>query len=142
MKDAEKSKKQLINDLAELRQRVTELEKSESECMRAQEALRESEEKYRDLFETAMVGLYRSRIEDGKILEANQACADIFGDDSVDQFVAECVTSEHYANPERREELLQQLSQQGKVDEFEILATRLDGSHVNIAISGTIHPER
>ena len=142
MKKETETRGQLMNELAELRQRVAELEKSESECMRAQEALRDSEEKYRDLFETAMVGLYRSRIEDGKILEANQACADIFGYDSADQFVAECVTSEHYANPARRQELLQQLSAQGKVDEFEILATRLNGSHVNIAISATIYPER
>jgi PAS domain S-box-containing protein len=113
-----------------------------TDAIKAEKALRESEEKYRDLFETAMVGLYRSRIEDGKVLVANQACADIFGYDSADQMVAECVTSEHYANSARRQELLQQLLAQGKVDEFEIVATRLDGSHVNIAISATIYPER
>jgi PAS domain S-box-containing protein len=113
-----------------------------SERKRIEGELRESEKKYRDLFETAMVGLYRSRIEDGKVLAANQACADVFGYDSADQMVAECIASQHYANPELREELLQQLAAQGKVDGFEILATRRDGSHGNIALSATIYPER
>jgi PAS domain S-box-containing protein len=56
--------------------------------------------------------------------------------------VTTLVTSEHYASSARRQELLQQLLAQGKVDEFEIVATRLDGSNVNIAISATIYHER
>lgn len=46
MKDQDKSKKQLIDELAELRQKNAELERSEAE-----ESLRESEEKYRNIVE-------------------------------------------------------------------------------------------
>ena len=63
----------------ELAQRVKELE--------------QSEEKYRHLFETAMVGLYRTRIEDGKFLAANEALAKMMGYEDVDRFVEEFVTS-------------------------------------------------
>ena len=39
-----------------------------TERRQAEKALRESEKKHRHLFETAMVGIYRTRIEDGKFL--------------------------------------------------------------------------
>lgn len=64
--------------------------------------LKESEKKYRLLFETAMVGMYRTRIEDGKFLAANHTLAKMMGFDSVDQFVKEYVTSKHYTDSNRR----------------------------------------
>ena len=42
MKDERKTKKQLISELTELRQRIAELEESEAECKRAEEALCQS----------------------------------------------------------------------------------------------------
>jgi len=47
--DEEKTEEQLITELAMLRQRVTELETSETERKLAEEALKESEERYRAL---------------------------------------------------------------------------------------------
>ncbi len=44
-----KAKKQVMNELAELRQRIAELEASESEHKQAEGELRRSEEKYRSL---------------------------------------------------------------------------------------------
>lgn len=49
MHDEEKTKEQLINKLAELRQRITRLEASEAELKRVREVLRQSESKYREL---------------------------------------------------------------------------------------------
>lgn len=49
MKDEDKTKEQLINKLAELRQRITRLEASEAEFKRVREVLRQSESKYREL---------------------------------------------------------------------------------------------
>jgi len=106
-----------------------------------EKALEESEEKYRNLFETAMVGLYRSRIDDGQILAANQAFAKIMGYESPDQFYKNFKTTDHYADPDRRRELLRVLKENGRVNDFEILAIRPDGSYVDIAISSTIYPE-
>ncbi len=49
MKDRGKTKEQLMNELAELCQRITRLEASEAELKRAEEALRQSERKYKEL---------------------------------------------------------------------------------------------
>ncbi|MGA9351402.1 MAG: PAS domain S-box protein [Anaerolineae bacterium] len=57
MKDEEKTKEQLIKELAEMRQRLAELEKAEAERKRAEEALRESEEKFRTFTESALVAI-------------------------------------------------------------------------------------
>jgi PAS domain S-box-containing protein len=51
MEEAVKSRQQLMDELAELRQRVAELEGSESHHRQVEESLRESERKYRDLVE-------------------------------------------------------------------------------------------
>ena len=45
MKDQDKTKEQLINELAEMRQRIAELEEADTERKRAEEALRESEQR-------------------------------------------------------------------------------------------------
>ncbi|MFB0544700.1 MAG: hypothetical protein ACETVN_03215 [Asgard group archaeon] len=47
----DKTKDQLIDELAELRQRITELEKLENQLKLAEEALRESEKRFRELAE-------------------------------------------------------------------------------------------
>lgn len=104
-------------------------------------ALKESEEKFRNLFETTMVGLYRSRIDDGQILLANQAFAEIMGYESPDQFYKDFKTTEHYVDPNRRRELLRLLNDNGRVDGFEIMSIRPDGTHTEIAVSAIIYPE-
>ncbi|MBW2604579.1 MAG: PAS domain S-box protein [Deltaproteobacteria bacterium] len=103
--------------------------------------LEESETKYRHLFETVVVGIYRIRIDDGKFLAANQTLAKLMGYHSVDQFVKEYVTSKHYTDPKRRKQLLYQIRSQGRVDGFEIEIARIDGSLVTIEISAAAYPE-
>jgi PAS domain S-box-containing protein len=77
MKDARKSKKHLINKSEELRQHIAELETLEAEHERGQEALRESEEKYRALVEQANDGILI--VQDGAIKFANRRLAEANG---------------------------------------------------------------
>jgi len=51
MKDQNKTKAQLIVELEEARQRVSKFEQSKTEWLRVEDALRESRERYRELFE-------------------------------------------------------------------------------------------
>lgn len=51
MKDENKTKKQLISELVELRQRIAKLDKLEKKRKKAEEALRESENRYKRLVE-------------------------------------------------------------------------------------------
>ncbi len=55
MKGIEKTKEQLIDELAILRQQITELQKSEIKHRQIEESLRDSEEKFRILVEMATV---------------------------------------------------------------------------------------
>src|SRR5512141_2599511 len=58
MKDEDKTKEQLIEELAALRRQVMELKTFESEQKRAAEMLQESEEKYRSLVESTEDSIY------------------------------------------------------------------------------------
>ena len=78
MKDEDKIKERLIQELVELRQQVTELEASEMKHKQAQEALRESEEKYRLLAESLPDLVYEFDLE-GKFIYVNEAATHLFG---------------------------------------------------------------
>ena len=108
----------------------------------AEDALLESEEKYRTIYNNTQVGLYRSRLSDGKMLMVNNRMAEIFGYDSPEDAVADYVASEHYVDPGTREELLDIMREHGKFTNFESRITRLDGSVVWIQYSGTLVPEK
>jgi PAS domain S-box-containing protein len=69
---------------------------------RAEEALRESEEKYRKLIETMQDGVYRSSHE-GKFLEVNPAMVKMLGYDSKEELLAIDIKSQLYCAPEDRE---------------------------------------
>ncbi|MBE9547555.1 MAG: PAS domain S-box protein [Proteobacteria bacterium] len=55
MSDKDKTKEQLVNELAEARQRIVELEKSEIECKRVKRALRESERKFLQIIDGSSI---------------------------------------------------------------------------------------
>jgi PAS domain S-box-containing protein len=76
-----------------------------TERKRAEEALRVSEQRYRDIFESAPIGIYRSTLE-GKFLAANPALARILKYDSPEGLLQavnkKSVGEVHYLEPERR----------------------------------------
>lgn len=77
MKDREKTKGQLINELCALRQRNAELEARETEYHRISQTLEESEQRFRKLSERAVVGFYL--VQDGVFTYVNPMMAHIFG---------------------------------------------------------------
>jgi diguanylate cyclase (GGDEF)-like protein/PAS domain S-box-containing protein len=58
MKDEKKTKKQLISELIELRQKIAEFEKGDDEHRQLRKVLQESEEKYRSLVESTEDSIY------------------------------------------------------------------------------------
>lgn len=71
MRNEDKTKEQLAAELQELRQRVSSLETIETEHIKEKERFRESEERYRAIFENSRdaTNIFS---KDGKILDANQ----------------------------------------------------------------------
>ena len=78
MKDKDKTKDHLIQELVELRQWVAELEASEMKRKQAEQALRESEEKYRLVAESLLDIVYEFDLE-GKFIYVNEVATHMFG---------------------------------------------------------------
>lgn len=107
-----------------------------------QKALRESEETYRNLFHNAQVGLFRTRISDGKILEANQQIAKMFGYPSREAFIEEYTTSNNYVDAGTRERMLREIREKGEIQNFEARFYRRDRKIFWATYSAKIFPEK
>ncbi|MGP1373094.1 MAG: PAS domain S-box protein, partial [Almyronema sp.] len=99
-----------------------------TEQKQAEEALRRSELKFRNIFENSYVGIFRSRLTDGLILEANQRCAEIVGYQSPNDLVGKRFTRDFYVDAADREPLVEQLIKHGKISNYETRFRHSDGS--------------
>ena len=97
-----------------------------TERRRAEEALRESEERYRSLFERNVVGVFQSTF-DGRFLNCNQALANMLGFDSRQEALAHRV-QDFYYSAEERAKFLEGLKAEGRLTDFEMRLRRKDGS--------------
>jgi len=111
-----------------------------TERKKMEKALRESEEKYRNLFEKAEVGMYQSRLDGSAILACNQKLADIFGI-SKEELMAE-PTFIRWANPEKRAEMVEQLQEMGSLTDYEVAVITKSGEIKNVQISMKLYPEQ
>ena len=88
--DNGKTKEQLISELAEMRQRVAELESPKAEKKHTEESLRESEENYRDIMELAPDGIVTVDIK-GVVTSCNIAFSRLMG------FSKEEIVGKHFS---------------------------------------------
>jgi PAS domain S-box-containing protein len=98
--------------------------------------LKESEEKYRQIFEYAIEGIFQTSL-DGKIISANPSLARMYGYDSPEQMKEEIsgVATQLYADPEDREKFKKLILDTNKVEAFETLFKRRDGEKVWVSIN-------
>jgi len=93
---------------------------------RAEQALAESEERYRTLFEHDLTGVYLTTLE-GRLLDCNQAFAAMFGFASPAEAMA--ARDHHFsADPSHYDNFLQKLLREGAVTRHEDMGRRKDGS--------------
>jgi len=98
------------------------------ERKRAQDAIRESEERYRLLFERNMAGVYRTTLA-GRILECNEALARIFGYGSREELLGRDIRS-LYPSEEEWQGFREALLQFRNLTNYEMQGTRKDGTPV------------
>ena len=105
-----------------------------TERKRAEEALRQAEQKYRSIFDNASEGIFQTT-RDGTFLSANPAMARIFGYASPEELIGERtdIARQGYVDPARREEFKRSLEANGLVSGFEYEAYRKDGSKIWIS---------
>ncbi|MBW4485966.1 MAG: PAS domain S-box protein [Tildeniella torsiva UHER 1998/13D] len=91
-------------------------------------ALRQSEAKFRTIFENSQVGIYRTRLSDGLILDANQRFADLLGFDSPEEIVGLEHTTGFNVNPNDRQQFIEVLKRDREVRSYEIQMQKRDGT--------------
>jgi len=105
-----------------------------TEHKRAEEALRESEEQYRTLFEGCKDAIVINTPE-GKVVDVNQAMVDLFGY-TRDEFM-EMPVREHYVHPADRVRFRQELEHNGAVKDFEAKLRKKDGTEMDCLLTST-----
>ena len=103
----------------------------------AEDALRESEQKYRGLVDNALVGIFRSSVDD-RFLYVNDALVKIFGCESADELLSKPISS-RYKKPEDRKAFLDALKETGKLTYYELLILTPSGEQKTLATSAVLH---
>ncbi len=89
--------------------------------------LRQSEERYRTLFDGVPIGLYRSTPA-GEMIDANLALAQMLGYEDREQLLAITDATMSYADPQERLRWQAMMERDGVVRDFEWRLIRLDGT--------------
>jgi len=108
-----------------------------TERKRAEEDLRESEQKFRRIFNASLDGIYVTSI-DGKILDMNPAGVSMLGFDSLDELQRVNITT-LYVKPEERKRLIE-LARKGPVRNFDVQFKRKDGTIIDCILN--VYPLR
>ncbi|GEM_PF-1204428 len=111
---------------AELVKSNEQLRREIAERKQAEEALQESEERFRGIFENATIGLYRTS-PDGHILMANPALLRMMGYSSFDELAQRNLEEEGYEPEYPRSAFKQRIRNEGQVLGLESAWVRRDG---------------
>lgn len=100
------------------------------------DALRVAESKYRGIVENAVVGIYQTSLG-GQYITANTRLAQIYGYDSPQDLMTSLrdIQGQLYVRPQRRQEFIETLQENGSVRNFESQVYRRDGSIIWITES-------
>ena len=137
MNNQDKTKEKLIKELQELQKDYNSLkalyDKDIAERNEIEDALRESQEKYSYLYETAPVGIYRTKIDGSKILEINNTICEMLG--FIKEEFLRQPSAIRWADPNRRNEILKILKEHGVATNFDADLLKKDGSRISCLLS-------
>ncbi|HXG38469.1 MAG TPA: PAS domain S-box protein [Bacteroidota bacterium] len=95
----------------------------------AEEALRQSEEKYRTLFEESKDVIYISSA-DGHFIDVNQAGVELFGYSTKEELLKADIARDLYINPDDRRVFRRLIEQNGYVRDLELTLQRKNGERI------------
>ncbi|MBN2711235.1 MAG: response regulator [Planctomycetes bacterium] len=100
-----------------------------------------SRSKYQHLFDDALVGIFRTREDDGKALECNDLCARLFGFENRKEFILGFMAPAFYVNAAERDQMLEIIREKGIVRSFELQLRKKDGTVFWGSYSAKFYPE-
>jgi|GEM_PF-4372147 len=103
--------------------------------------LKEGEQKYRALFGNAQVGLFRTTLVEGHILEANERLATMLGYENRADCIEHCRLARHYLAPNSWPRLIEIAEQAGEVTDFEARLTCHTGGRIWVRCFCRLFPE-
>ncbi len=106
----------------------------------AEEALRESEERYRSIIENIPDVFYRTD-EQGMIIMASPSAARLLGFESLEEILGKPAVS-LWADPQEHSEMLRRLDKHGIIRDFEAVIKRKDGSPRFVSVTSTFWKDR
>ena len=106
-----------------------------TERMQAEQSVRESEEKYRSLFDDSIDGIFMNEV-DGTLIDANQSFLDLFGYTKDEMFGTSVI--ELYANPEDRKRFRHAIEKNGSVKDYPLRLVKKDGTKIDCQLTGTV----
>lgn len=107
-----------------------------TEKRKTEEALRLSEEKYRNLYEENVAGVFRTNVN-GHIYECNRAFLKIFGYKSKTDFLKKSSKSLYFTSKER-EDYIRDLRKKRVLNNYELLTRKKDGSKIWVSVNVTL----
>jgi two-component system NtrC family sensor kinase len=110
-----------------------------TERKRFEKDLKESEEKFRNLFERVRHGLFISSKE-GRFLDCNQAMCGLLGYETKEEFLEIDIAKDLYVNPEDRKAFQGLVEKLGFVKDFEVEFRKKNGERITVLL--TAHAKR
>ncbi len=101
----------------------------------AEQERKESEERYRSLFENALFGIFRSTPA-GAFMDANPTLCSMLGYDSVEDLLQTGPSFDVFRNSSQRMAVLEELERHDRLRSFDAVWTRRDGTPITVRLSG------
>lgn len=111
-----------------------------TEQKRIEKEIRNNEEKFRTLFENAQVGIFRTSLSNGIVLEANNRIVEMFGYDSKEEVIGRVSVVDLYEDPDTRDKMISELNERGEIRNFEAKFKSKRGGATWIRFSGVVNP--
>ena len=137
MKDEDKTKAQLIDELAEMHQRVAELEQVETQYKGTLESLEQSGRTYYDLYDNAPDMFVFVDARTTNVIRCNQTVVqtlgytreEIVGHPIFERYHPDCIEDAH--------EVFQSFVETGEVHDAELVLKRKDGGKVDVSLNAS-----
>lgn len=103
--------------------------------------LHAAKESYKELYNLALVAIFRTSLDGDRFISVNQTGAELMGYSSPRELMAFGIPRLAYVQPEAREALTDALLRTGKVSAFPVSLRRRDGSTFEAIVSATLHQD-